>query len=610
MSDMNKVAKELKKALTESDNRKPKAYDTEVTVTRVEGNTLWASFPGGETETPVRKTVDAKPGDKIMVRVSGHRAWAVGNETNPPTDNTVANGAWSLADDARRAANVAWEWAEDAHKAADTAWEWADDAHAAADEAHTQADRALVQAERATGYANDALTQLGTVEEVVDTLNWVTEHGSMELTTDTSIDPSHVYFKVDPNGAYVVGDVHYSLVSEPKEEELSTYYILSIDEAVSNYVATHIALTDSGLWVLYDDDANYRLTTDTTIDSSKTYFVASSGGLYVPVITPKVEELGSYYERVETGDPTSGYKIRLGNDGMYVYDDHGHLVSTFGSDIIFDADHAQSIGGENAFITFTPSTTGGDNDTIVIGGNVIMSGSDKTLSETINELNANVEGALTYDHTYSISDGIATFVAHVYRGGQDVTNEFSDGQFTWYYKTEDYVNPRPINRGPNNTNTGKTITVPISWMGYGGEVVGYFTTASQARLLRTNGDDLADVDSRDLVARTSATGNTVRVRDLEYTTALYPTDSILVVTPEDERLTTISNLADVVDKHYVHNQQSASATWSINHNLNKYPSVSVVDSAGTYVVGDVAYIDANNLTVSFQSAFSGKAYMN
>lgn len=64
------------------------------------------------------------------------------------------------------------------------------------------------------------------------------------------------------------------------------------------------------------------------------------------------------------------------------------------------------------------------------------------------------------------------------------------------------------------------------------------------------------------------------------------------------------------DKHYMHRQDSASATWIINHNLDKYPSVSVVDSAGNVVVGEIAYNNTNQLTVKFTAAFSGKAYLN
>lgn len=64
------------------------------------------------------------------------------------------------------------------------------------------------------------------------------------------------------------------------------------------------------------------------------------------------------------------------------------------------------------------------------------------------------------------------------------------------------------------------------------------------------------------------------------------------------------------DKHYTHNQSVASATWSVAHNLNKFPSVSVVLSTGQKGYGDVTYTDANNLTVSFAGLESGKAYIN
>jgi hypothetical protein len=64
------------------------------------------------------------------------------------------------------------------------------------------------------------------------------------------------------------------------------------------------------------------------------------------------------------------------------------------------------------------------------------------------------------------------------------------------------------------------------------------------------------------------------------------------------------------DKHYTHNQSVASATWSIAHNLNKFPSVNVALSTGQQGFGDVTYVDENNLTITFAGAESGKAYMN
>lgn len=57
-------------------------------------------------------------------------------------------------------------------------------------------------------------------------------------------------------------------------------------------------------------------------------------------------------------------------------------------------------------------------------------------------------------------------------------------------------------------------------------------------------------------------------------------------------------------------QSQANSEWSINHGLNKYPSVTVVDTAGTQGFGTVNYMDSNNIIVSFSSAFAGTAYLN
>ena len=64
------------------------------------------------------------------------------------------------------------------------------------------------------------------------------------------------------------------------------------------------------------------------------------------------------------------------------------------------------------------------------------------------------------------------------------------------------------------------------------------------------------------------------------------------------------------DKTYIHNQGTASNTWVVNHNLEKFPSITVVDSANRVVIGDVIYNSENQLTVTFNGSFSGKAYAN
>lgn len=64
------------------------------------------------------------------------------------------------------------------------------------------------------------------------------------------------------------------------------------------------------------------------------------------------------------------------------------------------------------------------------------------------------------------------------------------------------------------------------------------------------------------------------------------------------------------DGHYVHTQSTAADAWVIAHNLGKYPSVTVFDSAGAQIVGALVYQDENTLTVTFSAAFAGKAYLN
>ena len=64
---------------------------------------------------------------------------------------------------------------------------------------------------------------------------------------------------------------------------------------------------------------------------------------------------------------------------------------------------------------------------------------------------------------------------------------------------------------------------------------------------------------------------------------------------------------------YVHVQEAPSATWTIQHNLGKYPSVSTyTTSSGSpqRIVGDVDHVDENNVTVTFSMIVSGVAYLN
>ena len=86
---------------------------------------------------------------------------------------------------------------------------------------------------------------------------------------------------------------------------------------MNNYVNSHLALTNDGLWVLSD---------------------------------------------------VSGWKTLVADDGVYIIDENGDVVTSFGEDITFSSGHSQHIGGENAYITF-------DSDE----GDIVISGTDVTM---------------------------------------------------------------------------------------------------------------------------------------------------------------------------------------------------------------------------------------
>lgn len=234
-------------------------YDTTAIVTRIEGQTAWVHIPGGVDETPVSMAINAQAGDDVRIRLSGGQAWIIGNDTAPPTDDAKAVEAKEVAVSAEQKADTAQE---------------------SADRAQDAADRAERAADNANEYASRALVNLSTVQSVAETLTWITQHGTMTLTMDTEIDPTHVYFIQDANGDYIVGGTHYSVVTEPNADDLGSYYVLSIDESLNNYVATHLAVTSEGLWVL-PDSSGYKVLiatgNGTVYTAAGTYIIDTNG---------------------------------------------------------------------------------------------------------------------------------------------------------------------------------------------------------------------------------------------------------------------------------------------------------------------------------------------
>jgi len=57
-------------------------------------------------------------------------------------------------------------------------------------------------------------------------------------------------------------------------------------------------------------------------------------------------------------------------------------------------------------------------------------------------------------------------------------------------------------------------------------------------------------------------------------------------------------------------QGVSATTWNIQHNLGKFPSITVIDTGDTVVTGEYTYTDNNNVVLNFSAAFAGKAYLN
>ena len=64
------------------------------------------------------------------------------------------------------------------------------------------------------------------------------------------------------------------------------------------------------------------------------------------------------------------------------------------------------------------------------------------------------------------------------------------------------------------------------------------------------------------------------------------------------------------DKTFEFTQGVPATTWNIQHNLGKFPSVSVINNNNIVINGEVTYIDNNNVQLNFSAGFTGKAYLN
>jgi hypothetical protein len=89
-----------------------------------------------------------------------------------------------------------------------------------------------------------------------------------------------------------------------------------------------------------------------------------------------------------------------------------------------------------------------------------------------------------------------------------------------------------------------------------------------------------------------------------------PGEILAYVGPGPNDVAWISPAAGTGDLTYVHTQGAPSATWVITHGLGKYPAVDVVDSGGSVLIPSVHYDSVTQVTLSFGSPTTGKAFVN
>lgn len=332
--------------------------ETDITLTRVDDG---AAGSNGATFTPsvdvdgdISWTNDAglpnPPTQNIMGPAGSSGLSVTGVKTQyylSTSDSSPTGGSWSDTPQAFVSGNYYWtrdyiDYSDGTH---DTSTPVYNQGLTLANEYAMSASDA---ADSASEYAARAYGNLSTVQNITETLTWITQHGSMALTTDVTPDPTHVYFVVDAGGDYTVGGVTYAIVTEPNAADIGTYYELTIDQSLNNYVGTHLALDGEGLWLL-----------PATSGTDKVLIATGAGSIYTTA-------------------------------GVYIIDSIGTTVASFRSD-------GATLGDPNeSHIDITPGVLEMVTDKSVSALQLETSG-----KESLNEYNVSLSNTLSPSDTYT-----------------------------------------------------------------------------------------------------------------------------------------------------------------------------------------------------------------
>ena len=162
-----------------------------------------------------------------------------------------------------------------------------------------------------------------------------------------------------------------------------------------------------------------------------------------------------------------------------------------------------------------------------------------------------------------------------------------------------------IMRGYAQIGVTNFYTLTLEYIGGNGSIDmdHYYTLVNfyleSASTVGVNSIDASDTAFIDMTPTTPTTG------DVGITASLSATG-----TPDNTNFLRGDNTWAEADKTFEFTQAVPSATWTIQHGLGKFPSVSVANNNNILMYGNITYIDNNNLTINFSAGFSGKAYLN
>jgi hypothetical protein len=78
----------------------------------------------------------------------------------------------------------------------------------------------------------------------------------------------------------------------------------------------------------------------------------------------------------------------------------------------------------------------------------------------------------------------------------------------------------------------------------------------------------------------------------------------------ESELATITQIPGPPNTWFQYTQGTPASSWTITHSMGRYPAVTIVDSAGSVVEGDIEFVSTSVLIITFSSPFAGDAYLS